>query len=109
MPHLAHHTAVRIADVALEPFDAGEGAPATALQPLATLGGLEIGVWEMAAGEARDIEAEEVFVVVSGRGRIEIDDVVVPLEPGVIVRLAEGARTRWIVTETLRKVYLTAS
>ncbi|KQQ06345.1 hypothetical protein ASG06_02315 [Rathayibacter sp. Leaf185] len=98
-----------MADVALEPLDAGEAAPATALQPLGTLGGLEIGVWEMAPGEARDTEAEEVFVVVSGRGRIEIADVVVELEPGVIVRLAEGARTRWIVTETLRKVYLTTA
>lgn len=29
------------------------------------------------------------------------------LGPGDVVRLAEGARTVWTVTETLRKVYLT--
>ncbi|MWV51171.1 DUF861 domain-containing protein [Rathayibacter sp. VKM Ac-2803] len=108
MPLLAQHTAVRIADVALEPLDAGEGAPATGVRALATLGGLEIGVWEMAVGEAVDTEAEEVFVVVAGRGRVEIAGDVIELEPGVIVRLAEGARSRWTVTETLRKVYLTA-
>ena len=86
------------------------GAPTTAAQELATLGGIEIGVWEMTPGTATDTEADEVFVVQSGRatsafassGRPHLE-----VGPGSVVRLAEGMRTTWTVTETLRKIYIT--
>ena len=53
-------------------------------------------------------QADEVFVVIAGAARVEFADGTAPLtlQPGDVVRLAEGAETVWTVTETLRKVYL---
>ena len=78
-----------------------------ALEPLATLGDAEIGLWGMEPGVDHDTEADEVFVVLTGRGTVEFEDgEVVALAPGVAVRLRAGERTTWTVTETLRKVYV---
>jgi uncharacterized cupin superfamily protein len=86
-----------------------DGAPTTAVHELATLGGVEIGIWEMTPGTATDTEADEVFVVLSGRATIAFASSGLPdleVGPGSVVRLAEGMRTTWTVTETLRKVYV---
>lgn len=86
-----------------------DGAPTTAVRTLATLGDAEIGLWEMTPGTASDVEGDEVFVVLSGRATIAFDDAALPdlaVGPGSVVRLAEGQRTVWTVTETLRKIYL---
>ena len=75
--------------------------------PLAELGGAEIGTWEMAPGTDHDTEVDEVFVVLAGRGTVTFEDgEVVELGPGAAVRLRAGERTTWVVTETLRKVYV---
>ena len=90
-----------------DPRDA-EGTPATGVAALDSLGGTEVGIWEMGSGTARDTEVDEVFVVISGRGTVRFEDgEVVTLSPGVAVRLRAGERTEWDITETLRKVYLT--
>ena len=85
-----------------------KGDPHTGLATLGRFGGLEVGVWEMTPGVMRDVEADEVFVVISGAARVEFADGTPPLtlKPGDVVRLAEGAETVWRVSETLRKVYL---
>jgi uncharacterized cupin superfamily protein len=85
-----------------------EGHPRTGLATLGRFGGLEVGVWEMTPGVMRDVEADEVFVVLSGAAMVEFADGTAPLtlKPGDVVRLAEGTETVWTVTETLRKVYL---
>lgn len=69
---------------------------------------VEVGVWEMTPGAARDTEAEEVFVVLSGRATLAFDDddEVLELACGSVVHLRAGDRTTWTVHETLRKVYL---
>lgn len=87
-----------------------DGAPTTATSALATVGGAEVGVWEMRPGVMRDVEADEVFVVLSGAATIEFADGSAPLRvgPGDVVRLAAGAETVWTVTDTLRKVYVAA-
>ena len=85
------------------------GRPTSATHPLATLGEVEVGSWEMTPGTASDVEADEVFVVLSGHARIEFIEPALPaieVEPGSVVRLAEGQRTVWTVTETLRKIYI---
>jgi uncharacterized protein len=84
------------------------GTPSTGVAALAEFKGLEIGVWEMTPGVMTDVEADEVFVVLSGAATVEFADgtPALRLGPGDVVRLAEGARTVWTVTETLRKVYL---
>ncbi len=84
------------------------GSPATGSRAVGTFGGHEVGVWEMTPGAMSDVEAEELFVVVSGRATVEFIDTGawMLLGPGDVVQLRAGARTVWTVTETLRKVYL---
>ncbi|HET7800281.1 MAG TPA: cupin domain-containing protein, partial [Humibacillus xanthopallidus] len=68
----------------------------------------EVGVWEMTPGTATDVEADEVFVVLSGRATLTFEDgETLELHPGVVVRLHEGERTTWAVHETIRKIYVT--
>lgn len=68
-----------------------------------------VGVWEHPVGTSTDVEQDEVFVVVSGRGRIVLaDGTELALYPGVIGTLVAGTPTTWIIEERLRKVWLTA-
>ena len=92
------------------------GAPTAAVTTLGEVGagpgagtGAEVGLWEMTPGTATDVEADEVFVVLSGRATLtfEADGETVELGPGVVVRLRDGERTTWTVHETIRKIYLT--
>ena len=85
-----------------------EDEPAVAERTLATSadGRRETGVWEISPGVSTDVEAEETFVVISGRATVEIEDgPTLELAPGVVGAFPAGARTTWRVTETLRKVY----
>ena len=112
MSALASGTGVDAAALLLarEPLPAGEvliGRPTTATHALAALGETEVGIWEMTPGTASDVEVDEVFVVLAGHARIEFVDPPLPaieVDPGSVVRLAEGQRTVWTVTETLRKI-----
>ncbi len=101
-------------DLDHEPVPADQsvrGEPTTAATAVDEFGGLEVGVWEMTPGVMTDVEADEVFVVVSGSATVEFGDGSQSLRigPGDVVRLAAGAETVWTVSETLRKVYLTES
>jgi uncharacterized protein len=109
------NTLVRAATLDLdhEPVPADQsvrGEPTTAATAVDEFGGLEVGVWEMTPGVMTDVEADEVFVVVSGSATVEFGDGSPTLQIGVgdVVRLAAGAETVWTVSQTLRKVYLTA-
>jgi len=104
--------------IALQPIETGqriEGRiPATTgFQQVSTVGEAEIGVWEMSPGSMQDIEADEYFVVLSGRGKLQIlgsggfSAQEIELATGTAVRLKAGMHTRWDVTETLRKIYFT--
>ncbi len=105
---------VRLADLPLvhEPVDDAqtlEGAPMVGSAALGSIGGVEVGVWECTAGASTDTEVEEIFMVVSGRARIDFTSPALPsieVGPGDLVRLAAGMQTVWTVTETLRKVYI---
>lgn len=91
----------------LPPDDVVEGSPTTAVTTLSEVGGVGVGLWEMSVGTARDIEVDEVFVVLSGRGTVAFEDgTILELGPGVAVRLRAGERTTWTVTEPLRKVWV---
>jgi len=97
-------------DVPLEPVAADQvvaGAPRAGSLGFWEQGGLEVGVWEHSVGVSTDVEADETFVVLRGRARIDVDGgESVEVGPGDVVRLDAGARTTWTVTEPLRKVYL---
>ena len=87
-----------------------EGSPSASAIALAAIGDVEVGLWEMTPGAMRDVEAEEIFLVVDGRGKVEFDDgEVLDLEAGAVVHLRAGDRTTWTVYEPLRKLYLSRS
>jgi uncharacterized cupin superfamily protein len=54
-----------------------------------------------------ELEADETLLVLAGTGRLEVDDAT-PLElaAGDIVSLPRGARTRWIVDEAFRELWI---
>jgi len=85
------------------------GSPLTRAVDLDDASGRVVGIWEHTPGVSRDVEADEVFVVLAGDATIEFEDPALPpivLRPGSIVRLEDGMRTVWTVRETLRKVYI---
>lgn len=96
-----------LAPLALEPADVVTGDPTTASVGLASTAGVDIGLWELTAGTVTDVEVDEVFVVLAGRGDVRFaDGEVIDLAPGAVVRLRAGERTTWTITETLRKMYV---
>jgi Predicted enzyme of the cupin superfamily len=93
------------------PSDMPQGLYATDAEgELGTWNGLEVGVWECPPRVETDTEADEIFVVLTGRATIDFTEPPHPsieIGPGDVVRLNEGQQTRWTVHETLRKVYVT--
>ena len=83
------------------------GTATSGFVALGEFGDTEVGIWEMTPGTATDVEVDEVFIVLSGRARVEFSDrPAIEVGAGDIVRLEAGMATTWTVAETLRKVYL---
>ena len=83
------------------------GDVTTAVSAEATLGDMEVGVWEHSVGTSTDVEVEEVFVVLEGKGTVTCDEGGrIDLAPGVVGLLPMGAKTTWTITEPLRKVWV---
>ncbi|GCD46606.1 cupin domain-containing protein [Streptomyces paromomycinus] len=62
------------------------------------------GIWRITPAVVIDTEANELFVVVSGRAMIETENgQVLKVGRGDACMLRGDARTRWTVHETLRK------
>jgi len=96
----------------LEPVDPAQvvsGNPATGYRDFGSWQGLDVGVWEMTPGSMRDVEVEEVFVVIAGDAtltRIKGGAVeTVELSPGVVCHLEAGEDNLWEVRVALRKIY----
>lgn len=88
------------------------GEPATGFVELRSYRDATVGLWEMTDGAMRDVEADEVFVVLAGCATVELLDGdtvtrTITLEPGTLCHLEEGMVTRWYVTSPLRKLYVT--
>jgi uncharacterized protein len=102
-----HHVADLELDV--DPLDPGQivaGTPVVRSLVLDVDEKVERGVWEITPGVVTDEEADELFVVVSGRATIEVEDgPTLEVRAGDAVVLRSGWRTTWTVHETLRKVY----
>ncbi len=91
----------------LAPEQVVSGNPQVSACEILTEPGWEVGVWQHTAGVSTDVEADEVFVVLSGRATIEVvDGPTLEVGPGDVGVLQAGDRTRWTVHEDLRKVYL---
>lgn len=72
------------------------------------VGGRQAGARDLAdhPGVVTDVEANELFVVVSGRATVEVEGGgTLEVGPGSACVLREGDRTTWTVHETLRKAY----
>ena len=84
------------------------GTPRVGTAELGQLGECSIGVWEMSPSVSTDIEADEFFIVLSGKGTVEFADgtPALQLQAGSVGHLRAGTATTWTVTETLRKVYV---
>lgn len=88
------------------------GEPTIAAKELGEIFGVEFGLWEMSAGTMTDIEAEELFVVLSGSATVQVHAVngfaaaELVLRPGTVCHLSEGMHTTWILDAPLRKLYL---
>ena len=99
------------ADLEPEPLDPAsilEGTPETTRVVLFESGDGRVtrGLWQCTPGRVTDVEADEMFVVVSGRATIEFEDgTSIDVGPGDVCVLEEGARTVWTIQETLRKAY----
>ena len=64
------------------------------------------GIWQITPGVVTDTEANELFVVVSGRATVDVEGGrTLEVGPGDAAVLREGDRTTWTVHETLRKAY----
>lgn len=98
---------VPLSPTPLDPSQVVTGDPQVAATELVVDHGIEVGVWEHTAGTSTDVEADEVFVVLSGRATIEVaDGPTLQVGPGDVGILAAGSHTTWTVHETLRKVYV---
>ncbi|MEU9096248.1 cupin domain-containing protein [Streptomyces sp. NPDC048361] len=105
--------AVRVSDAELEPepLDPAQivsGAPEVTGKVLwESPDGKQVrGIWQITPGVVTDTEADELFVVVSGRATVEVTGgATLQLGPGDVCVLREGDRTTWTVHETLRKAY----
>ena len=83
------------------------GPVTTGVTMLAATDGLEVGVWEHPVGTSTDVETDEVFVVLSGSGRVILaDGSVLDLAPGTVGVLVAGTATTWEIDEPLRKVWV---
>lgn len=107
-----HSRALDAHQLALEPLPLKPGSvlagtPAANVRTLHQLGEIDVGLWELTEGTVTDTEVEELFVVLSGAGTVTFNDgEIVPLRPGVVVRLRAGEQTTWTITSTLRKLWI---
>ncbi len=101
--------AAEIPHEAVEGDELVSGAPTIGYLDIGTtVDGAEVGVWEITPGVVRDVEEEEIFVVLKGRATIEFADgrPAIEVSAGSVVRLDGGMGTTWTVHETLRKIYV---
>lgn len=86
------------------------GNPRRGALDLGAVGGVEAGISEIRDGAIFHTEVDEVFVVISGGATIKLLDEgrSVDVKTGDVMRLTAGTRTRWIVKDHVRKVFLAA-
>lgn len=98
---------VALEHLQLDASDVVAGDPRARVLSLARSHDTEIGIWEITPGVVNDTEADEIFVVLSGRGHVTFEDgTTLDLAAGTVVHLRTGERATWTIEETLRKIYI---
>lgn len=84
------------------------GTPREGTLELGSVGDSVAGIWELREGAVLDTETDEVFVVISGSATIKLieEGRTVEVKTGDVMRLTAGTKTRWIVKDHIRKVFL---
>ena len=91
----------------LEPGQVVAGRPEVRALALHDGDDLAVGIWQHSVGTSTDVEADEIFVVLSGRATVAVvDGPTLEIGPGDVGLLPAGARTTWTVHQPLRKVYV---
>jgi uncharacterized protein len=91
----------------LDPDQVVSGNPQVSTHEIAESDEVSVGIWQHTAGVSTDVEVDEIFVVLSGRATIEVNDgPTLELGPGDVGVLEAGAETTWTVHEDLRKIYI---
>ena len=102
---------VELTESKLDPATIISGSPRTfegeiATAPLPGGAALATGVWRCSTGTVTDVEADETFVVLSGRATIEHAGESHEVGPGDVCVLPAGAETTWTIHEDLTKVFV---
>ena len=101
---------VELTPLPLKANDILAGRPAAAVRTLDRFGGTELGLWTLTVGTVRDVEIDEIFIVLEGDATVRFETGEnIELTPGVVVRLHAGERTEWEVRSPLRKLYVAVS
>lgn len=109
-PRVIHAAHLALDWAPVGPAQSVTGDPRVGSAEVASTPGVEVGVWSHTPGVSTDTEADEVFIVLSGRARIEFaDGAALDVGPGDIGVLPRGAQTTWTIHEELRKVYVIRS
>lgn len=67
---------------------------------------VDVGLREVACSTDDLVKADEVFLVLDGRGTVTFEDrSTIDLEPGVLVHLRRGDHTTWVVHHRMRGLY----
>jgi uncharacterized cupin superfamily protein len=87
-----------------------EGHPETGSVPLTEWDDRDVGVWVMTPGAMTDVETDEICIIIAGVGVVHrtLNGVRVEqaLTPGAVFQLLDDEETVWVVSETVRKIYL---
>jgi uncharacterized protein len=103
---------VRVADAVLRP-DAPQPGRVLAGDPVSSSlilpggnGKVAYGIWQIMPGQAVEVAPRGMFVILSGRATVAVDDgPTYDLGPGDVCFWDGGERTVWTVHETVRKIY----
>jgi uncharacterized cupin superfamily protein len=91
----------------LDPSQVVSGNPQVSSHELLETDALSVGIWQHTAGVSTDVEADEIFVVLTGRATIEVaGGPTLEVGPGDVGVLEVGAETTWTIHEDLRKIYI---
>ena len=99
----------RVGFVADEPLSVVDGDPHATVRQLYADGAAQSGLWEVTPGAfaAENDGFAEYMHILEGRGTVLSDDgSTLELRPGVKFIAPSGWRGRWVVTETIRKIYV---